>query len=43
MTAIAPHVSDYLRVRLPVERNASAHTRATYGHAFMLLCGFRKL
>ncbi len=40
MTAIAPHVSDYLRVRLPVERNASAHTRATYSHAFMLLFDF---
>lgn len=40
MTAIAPHVSDYLRVRLPVERNASAHTRATYSHAFMLLFEF---
>ena len=40
MTSIAPHVSDYLRVRLPVERNASAHTRATYSHAFMLLFEF---
>lgn len=40
MTAISPHVSDFLRVRLPVERNASAHTRATYGHAFMLLFAF---
>lgn len=40
MTAIAPHVSDFLRVRLPVERNASAHTRATYSHAFMMLFEF---
>ena len=40
MTAIAPHVSDFLLVRLPVERNASAHTRATYSHAFMLLFAF---
>lgn len=40
MTALAPHVSDFLRVRLPVERNASAHTRATYSHAFMLLFEF---
>lgn len=40
MTAIAPHVSDFLRVRLPIERNASAHTRATYSHAFMLLFDF---
>jgi site-specific recombinase XerD len=40
MTAIAPHVSDFLRVRLPLERNASTHTRATYSHAFMLLFEF---
>ena len=40
MTAIAPHVSDFLRVRLPIERNASAHTRATYSHALMLLFEF---
>lgn len=40
MTPIAPHVSDFLRVRLPIERNASAHTRATYGHAFLLLFEF---
>jgi integrase/recombinase XerD len=40
MTVIAPHVSDFLRVRLPLERNASAHTRATYSHAFMLLFEF---
>jgi integrase/recombinase XerD len=40
MTAIAPHVSDFLRVRLPIERNASAHTRTTYSHAFMLLFEF---
>ncbi len=40
MTAIAPHVSDFLRVRLPIERNASVHTRVTYSHAFMLLFEF---
>ena len=40
MTAIAPHVSDYLGVRLPIERNASVHTRVTYSHAFMLLFEF---
>jgi site-specific recombinase XerD len=40
MTALAPHVSDFLLVRLPVERNASAHTRATYSHAFTLLFAF---
>lgn len=36
MHLIAPHVSDYLRVRLPVERNASPHTWSTYAHAFQL-------
>lgn len=40
MTAISPHVSDFLRVRLPVERNASPHTWATYAHAFQLLFEF---
>ena len=40
MIPIAPHVADFLRVRLPVERNASPHTRATYSHAFMLLFEF---
>ena len=40
MTAIAAHVSEFLRVRLPVERNASPHTRVTYSHAFMLLFEF---
>ena len=40
MNAIAPHVADFLRVRLPIERNASAHTRATYSHAFKLLFEF---
>jgi site-specific recombinase XerD len=40
MTAIAPHVSDFLRVRLPIERNASPHTWASYAHAFQLLFEF---
>lgn len=40
MTLIAAHVSDYLRVRLPVERNASLHTSSTYAHAFQLLFEF---
>lgn len=40
MTPIAPHVSDFLRVRLPVERNASPHTWTTYAHAFQLLFEF---
>ena len=40
MNGIAPHVSDFLLVRLPVERNASPHTCATYAHAFQLLFEF---
>jgi site-specific recombinase XerD len=40
MTPIAPHISEYLRVRLPVERNASPHTWVTYAHAFQLLFEF---
>lgn len=40
MTPLAPHVAEYLRVRLPVERNASPHTWTTYAHAFQLLFEF---
>ena len=40
MNAIAPHVAEFLRVRLPLERNASPHTSVTYSHAFMLLFEF---
>lgn len=37
MTDIAPHMTAYLRVRLPVEREASQHTCDTYAYAFQLL------
>jgi integrase/recombinase XerD len=40
MTPIAPHLEEFLQVRLPIERNASAHTRITYSHAFLLLFEF---
>lgn len=40
MTAIAPHITEFLRVRLPLERNASPHTSATYSYAFQLLFEF---
>ncbi|MBP7551169.1 MAG: tyrosine-type recombinase/integrase [Gemmatimonadaceae bacterium] len=43
MTPIAPHVSDFLLVRLPVERNASPHTWTAYAHAFQLLFEFASL
>ncbi len=34
MTPIAPDITAFLRVRLPVERRASAHTSDTYAYAF---------
>lgn len=37
MTDIAPHITAYLRQRLPVERAASPHTCDTYAYAFQLL------
>ena len=40
MTDIAPHVTDWLRKRLPVERAASQHTCDTYAYAFQLLLHF---
>lgn len=40
MTPIAPHITEFLRVRLPLERNASQHTSATYSYAFQLLFEF---
>lgn len=40
MTPIAPHVAEFLRVRLPLERNASPHTRVTYSHGYALLFEF---
>lgn len=40
MTDIAPHITAWLRQRLPVERAASPHTCDTYAYAFQLLLDF---
>jgi len=40
MTPIAPHITVFLRERLPVERRASQHTCDTYAYAFQLLFEF---
>lgn len=40
MIPIAPHITAFLRKRLPVERRASAHTCDTYAYAFQLLFEF---
>jgi len=40
MTAIAPHITTFLRERLPVQRGASEHTCDNYAYAFQLLFEF---
>lgn len=40
MTPLAPHLSAWLRQRLPIERGASSHTCDTYAYAFQLLLSF---
>ncbi len=40
MTMLAPHITAYLRERLPLERQASQHTTDTYTYAFKLLFEF---
>jgi site-specific recombinase XerD len=40
MTPIAPHITAFLRERLPLERRASPHTCETYAYAFLLLFEF---
>jgi site-specific recombinase XerD len=40
MTPIAPHLTDFLRERLPRQRNASEHTCDSYAYAFQLLLQF---
>jgi site-specific recombinase XerD len=40
MTAIAPHMSAFLRERLPLQRGASDHTCDSYAYAFKLLFQF---
>jgi len=37
MTALAPHLSTYLREHLPRERAVSPHTVKTYANCFVLL------
>jgi site-specific recombinase XerD len=37
MTAIAPHITAFLRERLPKQRGASEHTCQSYAYAFQLL------
>jgi integrase/recombinase XerD len=37
VTPLAPHITAFLRERLPVDRRASEHTCDTYAHAFRLL------
>jgi site-specific recombinase XerD len=40
MTPIAPHITAFLRERLPIERRASPHTCDSYAYAFQLLFDF---
>ena len=40
MTPIAPHITAWLRTRLPLERAASPHTCDAYAFAFQLLLNF---
>jgi len=40
MTPLAPHITTFLRERLPIDRRASEHTCDTYAHAFRLLFQF---
>ena len=40
MTPIAPHITDFLRQRLPVERGASPNTCETYAYTYQLLFEF---
>jgi integrase/recombinase XerD len=37
MIPVSPHITAFLRERLPLERRASEHTCDTYAHAFRLL------
>lgn len=39
-TSIAPHITSFLRQRLPIERGASPHTCDSYAYAFQLLFSF---
>ena len=37
MTPIAPHITAFLRERLPLQRGASPHTCTNYAYTFQLL------
>jgi integrase/recombinase XerD len=40
MTPIAPHITAFMRERLPIEKRASVHTCDSYAYAFQLLFEF---
>lgn len=40
MISLAPHITAFLRERLPVERCASTHTCDSYAYAFQMLFHF---
>lgn len=40
MTLVAPHITVFLRERLPLQRGASAHTCESYAYTFQLLFAF---
>jgi len=40
MTPIAPHITAFLRERLPIQRGASVHTCESYARSFELLFEF---
>ena len=40
MTPIAPHITAFFELRLPLERRASEHTRDSYAYAFKLFLTF---
>ena len=40
MTPIAPHITAFLRERLPLQRGASVHTCDSYAYTFQLLFAF---
>ena len=43
MTPIAPHITAFLRERLPLQRGASAHTCESYAYTFQLLFEFASI
>ena len=42
MTPIVPHITAFLRERLPLQHEASHHTCESYAYAFQLLFGFAR-